>query len=122
MATRGSGTQSIGSAPPQLVWTVVRGDSASFRCYVTDDDKQALEIAQWTLKMDIKRGGTLVSTHTPSVTSVDGPGEFTVALLPSESEILETEDLFDIQLTNGVTGQVWTVAQGSMSIVEDVTD
>jgi len=67
----------LGAAPPEVRWTVVRGDSAAF---------------------------------------------FTVNLTSSQSELLETGDIFDIQLTELLSeGRVWTVAKGSMVILEDVT-
>jgi hypothetical protein len=115
-----SNIYNLGSIPPQIVWTVVRGDTASFRVYVTDDARIPLLISEWTLKADIKRAGTLVISLTPEQKETDGEGEFTVSLLDSESEELETGDLFDIQLSND--SYVWTVAQGSMKIIEDVTD
>jgi hypothetical protein len=115
-----SNIYNLGSIPPQIVWTVVRGDTASFRVYVTDDARIPLLISEWTLKADIKRAGTLVISLTPEQRETDGEGEFTVSLLDSESKELETGDLFDIQLSND--SYVWTVAQGSMKIIEDVTD
>ena len=134
MATlRGSASSyDIGNKPPAIVWTVVRGDTASFRVYVTDDEKQPLTIADWTINMKIKRpngaadlgvitdNSTLILSLTPAADADDQPGEFTVSLLSSESETLETGDIFDIQLSNAA--HVWTVAQGSMKILEDVTD
>lgn len=134
MATlRGSASSyDVGNKPPTINWTVVRGDTASFRVYVTDDEKQPLTIADWTIDMKIKRPNNLsdrgiitddasvVLSLTPVADPDDQPGEFTVSLLSSESQILETGDIFDIQLSNDV--YVWTVAQGSMKILEDVTD
>jgi len=131
--TRGSGTQSIGNTPPQVVWTVVRGDSAAFKVYVTDDAKQPLNMPDWTIAMEVKRpnsaanagvitdDSTLVLTLTPEQDPDDAAGEFTVSLLPTESSQLETGDIFDIELT-GVDGTVWTVAQGSVTVIEDVTN
>lgn len=130
---RGSGPQSIGSAPPQLAWTVVRGDSAAFKVYVTDDSKTPLNMADWTIDMEIKRptsasdagiitdNATAVLTLVPAQDPDDAAGEFTVRLLPTESSQLETGDIFDIELT-GTDGTVWTVAQGSVTVVEDVTN
>jgi hypothetical protein len=134
MATlRGSASSyDVGNKPPTINWTVVRGDTASFRVYVTDDEKQPLTIADWTIDMKIKRPNNLsdrgiitddasvVLSLTPVADPDDQPGEFTVSLLSSESQILETGDIFDIQLSNAT--YVWTVAQGSMKILEDVTD
>lgn len=117
-----SSSYNIGSAPPQILWTVVRGDTAAFRVYVEDYQKNPLNIADWTIEMDIARGtadNVIVTLH-PSATVDDESGEFTVYLEAAESEILETDDIFDIQLTDG--DRVWTVAQGKMFIIEDVTD
>lgn len=128
---RGSG-YSVGNVPPQVTWTVVRGDTAAFRVYVTDDAKQPLAIADWTISMKIKRpnlsinlgvitdDATLILELYPAADDNDGAGEFTVSLTDLESNILETGDIFDIQLSQ--PGTVWTVAQGSMIIIEDVTD
>jgi hypothetical protein len=134
MATlRGSASSyDVGNKPPTVTWTVVRGDTASFRVYVTDDEKQPLNIPDWTIDMKIKRpnnlsdlgvitdNATLVLSLNPAADADDQPGEFTVSLLSSESQILETGDIFDIQLSN--PAYVWTVAQGKMTILEDVTD
>jgi hypothetical protein len=115
-----SNVYDLGTVPPQIVWTVVRGDTASFRVYVTDDAKLPLLIAEWTIKADIKRNGTVIVSLTPEQKDTDGEGEFTVSLLDTESELLETDDVFDIQLSSDA--YVWTVAQGKMKIIEDVTD
>jgi hypothetical protein len=130
---RGSASSyDIGNKPPTIVWTVVRGDTASFKVYVTDDEKQPLNIPDWNINMKIKRpnntvnlgkitdDATLILSLTPLADADDQIGEFTVSLLSSESQILETGDIFDIQLSNAT--YVWTVAQGSMKILEDVTD
>lgn len=132
MATRKN--YPVGTIPPLVTWTVVRGDSASFRVYVTDDAKQPLDIPAWVIDMEIKRpntpqltptitdDATIILTLTPEITDLDGPGEFTVTLLPTESVLLETGDIFDIELSEALTDRVWTVAQGSMVIIEDVTN
>ena len=128
---RGSG-YSVGSIPPQVAWTIVRGDTSSFKVYVTDDAKQPLNIPDWTMQMSIKRpitpstsgiitdDSTLVLNITPYQGIGDGAGEFTVALNDTETKILQTGDFFDIQLSK--TGTVWTVGQGKIILVEDVTD
>jgi hypothetical protein len=116
MASRG---YTVGATPPQVKWTVVRGDTASFRVYVTDDAKQPIYVPDWLIEMQIRRDGDLVAEVTPTATIDDEFGEFTVSLLSSQTEILETGDLFDIQLTDAT--RVWTVVQGSMVIIEDVT-
>ena len=135
MATlRGSSNfYDVGNTPPRVTWTVVRGDTAAFRVYATDDEKNALTIADWSIDMQIKRptspsnagvitdNASLVLTLTPEPDADDGPGEFTVSLTAAQSEILETGDIFDIELSTPQDQIVWTVAQGSMIILEDVT-
>jgi hypothetical protein len=133
--TRGSASSyDVGNRPPIVNWTVVRGDTASFRVYVTDDAKQPLNIPDWTIAMKIKRpnlsadagiitdAATLVLDLYPAADLDDAPGEFTVFLSATESVELETGDIFDIQLSTLNDAQVWTVAQGKMIILEDVTD
>lgn len=112
----------IGNEPPQLSWTVMRGDTASFKSYVTDDGRVPLNIPDWTIQMEVKRNGVIVLSLSPLQDADDLEGEFTVFLQASETRILETGDVFDIQLTLPQDQLVWTVAQGSMIILEDVTD
>lgn len=123
----------VGNVPPLVEWTVVRGDSAAFRVYVTDDAKQPIDPTEWSIKMEIKRpntaqqtpvmtdDATTVLTLFPQQSTSDGPGEFTVKVFPEESTILETGDIFDIELSNQDL-TVWTVLQGSTIIIEDVTN
>ena len=125
MATyRGQGTDSysIGAAPPAVMWTVVRGDTAAFRVYVTDEDRVPLTIADWDIAMDIVRPSTnnsLVVSLNPVATIQDDTGEFTVSLSAGQSENLNTNDIFDIQLSDAT--RVWTVCKGTITVVEDVT-
>jgi len=130
---QGTDSYSVGSTPPYVSWTVVRGDTASFRVYVTDDNKDPLTIADWTIQMQIKRpdapvtpgeitdDATLILELTPEPDADDLPGEFTVSLTAAQSAILETNDIFDIELSLPQDEIVWTVAQGKMIILEDVT-
>ena len=123
MATyRGQGTDSfsIGAAPPTVLWTLVRGDTAAFRVYVTDENRVPLTISDWTISMDIVRPpSTLIVSLSPEVTLEDDAGEFTVSLSSGESEDLETGDIFDIQLTDG--SRTWTICKGTITVIEDVT-
>jgi hypothetical protein len=135
MATlRGSsGSYLIGSAPPEIVWTLVRGDTASFKVYVTDDTLAALHVPDWTTKLEVRRNDLVVITLSPTaildpIDSEPIPGEFLVKITSVQSNLLQTGDIFDIQMTNTSTntqsigyGQVWTVARGSVSVIEDVT-
>lgn len=127
-----SGKYSIGEAPPQVVWTFVKGDTSAFRVYVTDDLKAPLNIPDWTIAMKIKRptlaknkgiitdDATTIMALTPIQDADDADGEFTVSLTAEESVSLQTGDIFDIQLSDPT--RVWTVAQGSIVVLEDVTD
>jgi hypothetical protein len=114
----------IGSEPPQSIWTIVRGDTASFKMYVQDDAGEPLQISDWTISMDFYRPATtsVVLTVTPEADEDDGPGEFTVYLASDETEILETADEFDIQMATTANIIVWTVLQGTVKIIEDITD
>jgi len=115
----------LGAAPPEIRWTVVRGDSAAFRVYVTNDAREPLLLEDWEVAMDVYRPSTdevVVSLSPEPIEFQDTEGSFTVNLTSSQSELLETGDIFDIQLTELLSeGRVWTVAKGSMVIVEDIT-
>ena len=127
---QGSDSYSVGLTPPNVLWTVVRGDTASFRVYVTDDNKDPLVIEDWTIAMEIKRPNTkpgdftddaeLIFELEPVPTEIDDAGEFTVSLTANESVLLETGDIFDIELSD--ESRVWTVARGTMKVIEDVTN
>ena len=121
---RTNGTISIGNEPPQSIWTIVRGDTASFKMYVQDDGGNPLVISDWTISMDFYRPSTtsVVLTVTPEADPDDGPGEFTVFLAYDETEILETADEFDIQMATTGNAIVWTVLQGTVKMIEDFTD
>jgi hypothetical protein len=126
----------IGNKPPTVIWTVVRGDTSGFKVYVTDDAKEPLvlkgEGSEWTIAMKIKRpnqakdlgiitdDAELILNIYPVADEDDLVGEFTVWLTAEESVQLETGDIFDIQVSDPT--RVWTVCQGSMKILEDVTD
>ena len=120
----GSSSYAVGYEPPTVTWTVVKGDTASFRVYVTDNDKNPLDIEQWTIAMDIvpPNTSTPVVELSPGPTEGDGPGEFTVALTAEESALLTTGDRFDIQMSSADPVAVWTVAQGTMTMIDSVTE
>jgi hypothetical protein len=73
--------------------------------------------------MDIVREGTtsdtVIVSLTPGITADDEDGEFTVALTANQSDLLETGDIFDIQLSDATRN--WTVAKGTITVIEDVT-
>lgn len=126
---QGSDSYSIGAAPPEVMWTLVRGDTAAFRVYVTDEDRAPLDIGDWDIAMDIARRTVNANTGavtypvivslTPEATLDDDDGEFTVSLSAGESDDLNTGDIFDIQLSDAT--RTWTVCKGTITVVEDVT-
>jgi hypothetical protein len=120
--TQPNRTVNLGSAPPEIVWTVVKGDTASFRVYVYDDEKNPIDLSEWNLAVDFYRPDTeeTVISITPEVTEEDEVGSFTVFLGSSESDQLETDDEFDIQISNDTV--VWTVGMGTMVMIGDITD
>jgi hypothetical protein len=136
MATlRGSSSSyNVGNTPPRVTWTIVRGDTAAFKVYVTDDERAPLNLEDWSIEMQIKRpenlsnagvitdAAALVLTLYPQQDPDDAAGEFTVSLSALQSGLLETGDIFDIELSTDQDQIVWTVAQGSVVILEDVTD
>jgi hypothetical protein len=136
MATlRGSSNSyNVGNTPPRVTWTIVRGDTAAFKVYVTDDERAPLALEDWSIEMQIKRpenlsnsgvitdAADLILTLTPEQDEDDAAGEFTVSLSALQSALLETGDIFDIELSTAQRSTVWTVAQGSVVILEDVTD
>jgi hypothetical protein len=136
MATlRGSSSSyNVGNTPPRVTWTIVRGDTAAFKVYVTDDERAPLALEDWSIEMQIKRpenlsnagvitdAATLILTLTPEQDEDDAAGEFTVSISALQSALLETGDIFDIELSTAQDQIVWTVAQGSVVILEDVTD
>jgi len=129
---RGSGQSSydIGDAPPLVNWTIVKGDTAAFRVYVTDDAKTPLVIADWDISAEFRRpdeaddfdqdNATTIFTLTPAPEGDDEDGEFTVKVTSNQSNQLRTGDVFDIELSDAT--RVWTVARGKMIVLEDVTD
>lgn len=128
-----SGPYNVGNTPPIVVWTVVKGDTAAFKVYVTDDAQVALHIPDWSIRMQIKRptntadagyvtdSATLILDLFPEADPDDLEGEFTVSLTAEESALLQTGDIFDIELSTAQRQLVWTVCQGSMNIIEDIT-
>lgn len=127
-------TYNIGNKPPLINWTVVIGDTASFRIYVEDDLGNPLDYntttfdpndAGWNITGDFRRysdndGDDLLFTVLPDKTDNDDDGEFTVTLSAAQSKQLLTGDVFDIQLKDG--DRVWTVCQGEMIMLGEITD
>jgi hypothetical protein len=120
----------VGLRPPLVNWTIVRGDTAAFRVYTTDDQQVPLTIADWDILCEFRRpdlannidqdsAGTIF-TIVPAPTPNDGLGEFTVPLTSAQTLQLQTGDVFDVELSDA--DRVWTVCQGRMIVIEDVTD
>jgi hypothetical protein len=131
---QGASTYDIGEKPPFVNWTIVKGDTASFMVYLTDDSKQPLVIPDWDIEVEFKRPttpvdpqiitdvATLIFTVTPEQDLSDGDGEFKVNLTAAQSAQLRTNDIFDIELRLPQNTLVWTVAQGKITLLEDVTN
>lgn len=129
---RSASSYNVGAKPPTVLWTVVRGDTSGFKVYVVDDARNPLNIPDWNIDMKIKRpnnasdlgvitdNATVILELNPAADADDLIGEFTVWLTAEQSVILQTGDIFDIQVSDPT--RVWTVCQGSMKILEDVTD
>lgn len=144
MATlrRSKSIYDLGQRPPVISWTFVRGDTASFRVYVADDEKAPLQLEAWSVRMKIKRPDTptnlgrvtdpanlvitdaasLIYDLVPAPDEDDRPGEFTVFLSSSQTKDLQTGDIFDIEVSSLSEDIVWTVCQGRVIVLEDVTD
>jgi hypothetical protein len=127
-------TYDIGERPPFVNWTFVKGDTASFKVYLTDDSRVPLNIPDWNISMQIKRPttvpvvsgqitdtATLLYTLTPEQDADDLIGEFTVSLAAAQTVTLQTNDIFDIEVSLDQDAIVWTVAQGKLIVLEDVT-
>lgn len=120
----------VGLRPPLVTWTCVKGDTAAFRVFTTDDNKDPLVIDDWDILCEFRRPDTAndiaqdsagtIFTIVPGPTVNDGPGEFTVSLTKEQTIQLRTGDVFDVELSD--EERVWTVCQGRMIIIEDVTD
>lgn len=124
-SVKSSKIYNLGNRPPLINWTIVTGDSAAFRIYVQDDLGDPIDVDFWTIKSEFRRysddvGDDLLFALTPSATDFDGPGEFTLSLTPAQSKQLKTGDVFDVQLSDET--RVWTVCQGEMVMIGEVTD
>jgi hypothetical protein len=131
---QGASTYDIGEKPPFVNWTIVKGDTASFMVYLTDDSKQPLVIPDWDIEVEFKRpttpvnpqiitdAATLIFTIMPEQDLSDGDGEFKVNLTAAQTTLLRTNDIFDIEIRLPQNTLVWTVAQGKITLLEDVTN
>jgi hypothetical protein len=131
---QGASTYDIGEKPPFINWTIVKGDTASFMVYLTDDLKQPLVIDDWDIEVEFKRPttpvnpqiitdvATLIFTINPTQDLEDEDGEFKVNLTAAQTAQLRTNDIFDIELSLPQNTLVWTVAQGKIILLEDVTN
>jgi hypothetical protein len=102
--------------------------------YLTDDTKQPLTISDWTIEAEFKRPttivdpqiitdtATLIFTINPAQDQDDEDGEFKVNLTAAQTAQLRTDDIFDIELSLPQNTLVWTVAQGKITLIEDVTN
>ena len=131
---QGASTYDIGEKPPFVNWTIVKGDTASFRVYLTDDAKLPLAIPNWDVEVEFKRpttpvnpqiitdAATIIFTIFPEQDLEDADGEFKVNLTAAQTAQLRTNDIFDIEIRLPQNTLVWTVAQGKITLLEDVTN
>ena len=131
---QGASTYDIGEKPPFVNWTIVKGDTASFKVYLTDDAKDPLTIDDWNIEVEFKRPtnpvtpqiitdtASLILTITPEQDQDDLDGEFKVNLTATQTALLRTNDIFDIEISLPQNTLVWTVAQGKITLLEDVTN
>ena len=131
---QGASTYDIGEKPPFVNWTIVKGDTASFKVYLTDDAKLPLAIPDWDIEVEFKRptnpvnpqiitdAATLIFTIFPEQDLEDLDGEFKVNLTAAQTAQLRTNDIFDIEIRLPQNTLVWTVAQGKITLLEDVTN
>jgi hypothetical protein len=119
-AVNDAGEIEVGATPPVIRWTVVKGDYAAFRCYVEDDSGVPIVPNDYVIKADFRRGTEKLFHVTPAQTEFDNAGEFTVTLTPAQCKLLQTNDIFDVQLSDAVV--VWTVCRGIMTVIAEVTD
>ena len=127
MATlRGSsGSYLIGSAPPEIVWTVVRGDTAKLRVdFLENDESTHYDITNWEFASSTYdfRGDILDPLE---VTVGDGyvdivaPASLTAEWGNGYSSIVG-ELAFDLEATLD-DGTVWTPVIGVITVLGDVS-
>lgn len=119
-AVNAAGEIEVGATPPIVRWTAVKGDYAAFKCYVKDDSDNPIVVGDYSIKADFRRGSELLFSITPAAAPSDGDGEFTVSITPAQCKLLQSNDVFDVQLSDAVV--VWTVCRGIMTIISEVTD
>jgi hypothetical protein len=119
-AVNTAGEIEVGATPPIVRWTVVKGDYAAFRCYVEDDSGNPIVPDDYQIKADFRRGTEIIFSATPSQSEFDNVGEFTVSITPAQCKLLQSNDVFDVQLSDAVV--VWTVCRGIMTVISEVTD
>jgi hypothetical protein len=71
---------------------------------------------------EITDDADLLYTLTPAPANDDAEGEFTVSLTSIQTGTLQTNDIFDIEVSLEQDQIVWTVAQGKIIVLEDVTE
>ena len=117
-------TEIFGSNPANIVWNVVRGDSATLRVdFLEDDEVTTVDISDWEfvasaydfkadatdeLEVEIEDGYVII-TATPDITVNWGLGY--------RKRIAELA--FDLQVT--IDDTVWTPIIGTISVAGDVT-
>lgn len=114
------------------VFTVIRGDNATFRCQVREDGV-AVDISGWQFTMTAKweytdpnSAAVFTRTNGSGITITDAPnGEFTIDLVPSNTAGLPPSRSvlhFDVQaVTPSPANKNLTVLYGKLVVLPDVT-
>lgn len=118
-------TLSIGASPANIKWTVVRGDTASFKVmFLEKDEVTPIDTTDWTfVSSTYDQKGNVVDTLT--VNSGLGYAE-----IVAPSEVTETwgvgfkngvilELAFDLEVTT--PEKVWTPIIGTIAVISDIS-
>jgi hypothetical protein len=127
--TRGSSNfYAVGNTPPDVTWTVVRGDSASFTVSLLENDEvTAFDTEGWTYSATAYDPTSDVLDDLPvtvegSVVTVTAPAE-TTANWGIRYKSVVAELSFDLQavVPDGNSTITWTPVIGTICVLGDVT-
>lgn len=104
--------------------THVRGDTFARTYTMTYTEGGAVDLTGWTVTSQLRAtpDGDVLQTFTVTVADPPDSGIFTLALTGVQAAALPLGTVvFDVQLVNGSTGEVWTPISGKLTVVADVT-
>lgn len=105
---------------------VVAGDSYQFSLLWQDESNQPIDLTGYTAKMQARPSAqaedppSFEKTESDGITLGGAAGTIDVLLAPADTDQLNANQVWDIQLTSP-TGFVTTLAGGAFSITRDVT-